>query len=334
MSGGSSHPGSALHAALYMNTMQANKVAQRQNSIGSQSCVSSMSGMNPSVASSSNRNSSAAAQALFMQQQRQHVGSSSLLMGGATNPQLAAATTSEQLLLQQQRMMAEIKRRLQHQQQAAGGSSSSPGSQRQMGFPLQQEQQQRDNSMSSTHGRVQDHGEMSLVSLSSGGSVPLAQERRSSIVNVEPISLASLLGAQDRRGSSGFGGEEHHLLPALLPAGHDMGQSHQVPSNSHLLASESQQRTPDDSIRREASIDSSTSTVKHGNRSSPSKPAAASPHLTTGSNTPTTGQAYMKGSFEGGWQSNDDPPERREVIFSIVKLMEQMRPDADKVSNK
>jgi E1A/CREB-binding protein len=38
----------------------------------------------------------------------------------------------------------------------------------------------------------------------------------------------------------------------------------------------------------------------------------------------------MEGTFEGGWQSNADLPERREVIFSIVKLIDQTQPpDSD-----
>jgi hypothetical protein len=45
-------------------------------------------------------------------------------------------------------------------------------------------------------------------------------------------------------------------------------------------------------------------------------------------------QTYLDGAFEGGWQSNADLPMRRGIIFNIVKLIEQMRPDAEKMSEK
>jgi hypothetical protein len=45
-------------------------------------------------------------------------------------------------------------------------------------------------------------------------------------------------------------------------------------------------------------------------------------------------QSYLDGTFEGGWQSNADLPMRRGVIFSIVKLIEQMRPDTEQMSPK
>jgi len=43
---------------------------------------------------------------------------------------------------------------------------------------------------------------------------------------------------------------------------------------------------------------------------------------------------FLDGSFVGGWQSNDDLPDRRRVIFSILEVIRQMRPDTTKMSNK
>ena len=43
---------------------------------------------------------------------------------------------------------------------------------------------------------------------------------------------------------------------------------------------------------------------------------------------------FLDGSFAGGWQSNDDLPDRRRVIFSILEVIRQMRPDTSKMSNK
>lgn len=45
-------------------------------------------------------------------------------------------------------------------------------------------------------------------------------------------------------------------------------------------------------------------------------------------------QSFLDGTFAGGWQTNADLPDRRRVIFSIVKVIERMRPDANKMSQK
>jgi len=47
-----------------------------------------------------------------------------------------------------------------------------------------------------------------------------------------------------------------------------------------------------------------------------------------------TQQTFLDGTFAGGWQSNADLPDRRRIIFSIVKVIERMRPDANKMSQK
>jgi hypothetical protein len=44
--------------------------------------------------------------------------------------------------------------------------------------------------------------------------------------------------------------------------------------------------------------------------------------------------SFLDGRFAGGWQSNADLPERRRVIFSILEVIRQMRPDTTKLSNK
>jgi hypothetical protein len=73
---------------------------------------------------------------------------------------------------------------------------------------------------------------------------------------------------------------------------------------------------------------------QHGGRCSKSKNGSTSAEM-LGSDTSADGQqSYLDGTFEGGWQSNADLPMRRGIIFSIVKLIEQMRPDADKMSEK
>ena len=135
--------------------------------------------------------------------------------------------------------------------------------------------------------------------------------------------------------------QQHHLLSALLPAApeHNAVQSqHQVSSIQQSMASnEPQLPAPGDKIQREISIDSG-GTVKRGNRggtsdSVPSKLFVSSHHSSDTRNS-SSGQVYMEGTFEGGWQSNADLPERREVIFSIVKLVEQARPESDTASKR
>lgn len=43
---------------------------------------------------------------------------------------------------------------------------------------------------------------------------------------------------------------------------------------------------------------------------------------------------FLDGSFAGGWQSNADLPDRRQVIYRILEVIKQMRPDSDQVSTK
>jgi len=49
---------------------------------------------------------------------------------------------------------------------------------------------------------------------------------------------------------------------------------------------------------------------------------------------PSSQQSFLDGTFNGGWQSNADIPDRRRVIYSICKVIEQMRPDARQMSQK
>jgi hypothetical protein len=43
---------------------------------------------------------------------------------------------------------------------------------------------------------------------------------------------------------------------------------------------------------------------------------------------------FLDGNFNGGWQSNQDLPDRRRIIFQILDVIRGMRPDKSKVSNK
>ena len=45
-------------------------------------------------------------------------------------------------------------------------------------------------------------------------------------------------------------------------------------------------------------------------------------------------QAFLDGHFAGGWQSNVDLPDRRQIIFSIIKVIERKRPDTNRMSQK
>jgi hypothetical protein len=45
-------------------------------------------------------------------------------------------------------------------------------------------------------------------------------------------------------------------------------------------------------------------------------------------------QPFLDGHFAGGWQSNADLPDRRQIIFSIIKVIERKRPDANRMSQK
>ncbi|CAB9509249.1 CREB-binding protein [Seminavis robusta] len=45
-------------------------------------------------------------------------------------------------------------------------------------------------------------------------------------------------------------------------------------------------------------------------------------------------KSFLDGNFAGGWQSNADLPDRRHIIFSILEVIKQMRPDTNKISQK
>lgn len=45
-------------------------------------------------------------------------------------------------------------------------------------------------------------------------------------------------------------------------------------------------------------------------------------------------RSFLDGHFAGGWQSNSDLPDRRRVNFHIIKVIERMRPDANRMSRK
>ena len=73
------------------------------------------------------------------------------------------------------------------------------------------------------------------------------------------------------------------------------------------------------------------SSLKDNNNNEPSSSMDGS----SANSTMTTDQTpFLDGRFAGGWQSNADLPERREIIFSILEVIKQMRPDTSKLSNK
>ena len=45
-------------------------------------------------------------------------------------------------------------------------------------------------------------------------------------------------------------------------------------------------------------------------------------------------QSFLDGHFAGGWQSNADLPDRRRINFHIIKVIERIRPDANRMSQK
>lgn len=45
-------------------------------------------------------------------------------------------------------------------------------------------------------------------------------------------------------------------------------------------------------------------------------------------------KSFLDGNFAGGWQSNADLPDRRHIIFSILEVIKQMRPDTNKITQK
>jgi hypothetical protein len=62
--------------------------------------------------------------------------------------------------------------------------------------------------------------------------------------------------------------------------------------------------------------------------------AAADSGGGSGNSVSSENTFFLDGRFAGGWQSNADLPERRRVIFNILEVIRQMRPETSKLSNK
>jgi hypothetical protein len=45
-------------------------------------------------------------------------------------------------------------------------------------------------------------------------------------------------------------------------------------------------------------------------------------------------RSFLDGRFAGGWQSNADLPDRRQVIYNILDVIRTMRPDMTRLSSK
>ena len=364
-----SNAGSAQNA-LYWNAMQAKKAAGVEDAGNSQSTMGGMTNMNQTPNSASMQSllqqqqkhlgslsslmggmgnvqpqlvTGSTSATLLMQQQRimadlkrrlqnrQGGGSGDMGLGGSQGSLMAT----------------------HNRQRHSSPTTSLQGSQRQALFQMQQ---QRENSMSNALGCMQDQSRMPL-SQNSRGLSSMPEDRRSSIGSVEPIPLTSLMGSQTQSarrcssgshaciGPSGGGGGslliEHQaqLLSELMPLQKD------TPQSQHLLAGQAQlitggglqRRASDGGARLEASSElaSSGSEKKRDSQSSTSSESLHAPGGgTAGLGTTAAEETFMNGTFEGGWQSNDDLPERRGIIFNIVTLIEQMRPDSDEISQK
>lgn len=86
-----------------------------------------------------------------------------------------------------------------------------------------------------------------------------------------------------------------------------------------------QQHQQQSALQRSSSVGSS-----HNHSSSPI-PAADSNAVAAMTEQQ---QGFLDGRFAGGWQSNEDLPDRRRVICSILEVIRQMRPDTSKLSTK
>ncbi len=134
----------------------------------------------------------------------------------------------------------------------------------------------------------------------------------------------------------------------MLPIGQDAPMSHTVSrSNSQLLGQPGdahvqqmvsevgfQSSASDGGSRRSSASEPSEKAQGKSQSSSKSKTSTGSQQGVGGDPSASGCQSFLNGTFEGGWQSNADLPERRGVIISIVKVIEQMRPDASNISQK
>jgi len=74
-------------------------------------------------------------------------------------------------------------------------------------------------------------------------------------------------------------------------------------------------------------------TSTHSNHSSRQQQGGSN-RSTSGANGQAQQKSFLDGNFAGGWQSNADLPDRRKVIFSILEVIKQMRPNTNTSSTK
>jgi len=80
-----------------------------------------------------------------------------------------------------------------------------------------------------------------------------------------------------------------------------------------------------------AGIGGNLDTSTHSNSSNRQQ---GSNRSVTGATTSAQQKSFLDGNFAGGWQSNADLPDRRKVIFSILEVIKQMRPNTNTTSTK
>jgi hypothetical protein len=110
-------------------------------------------------------------------------------------------------------------------------------------------------------------------------------------------------------------------------------QSSSGSSNNMSQQMHSQQQNPH-SQQQEASISTNESTMRSMQASMSMPTPMQNTNTQSGPDQNSSNKSFLDGRFAGGWQSNNDLPDRRKVIFSILEVIQQMRPETTNLSEK
>ncbi len=248
-------------------------------------------------------------------------------MHGVSNPQGSVTPSPEFLQAQQQQMYQQMKQ----QQQGLSHMNASGNSNDMMGMMQQASAMGHQQSVGMTGSlsggglmtsRMQMPGQNSVESMPQGLAMGTFNDQQLRVPQMT-IQDSSQLGPDSMRQQQPQQLTNQTLLqqePSRFSGGGSVssqqGGSHSY-NNSPLLGINS--GLNDSSVRSQQ------------NAGNPRQDNTNSSQRTSGSSDQ---RAFLDGSFAGGWQSNADLPDRREVIFRILEVIRHMRPDTDRVSSK
>jgi hypothetical protein len=324
--GGSNMPNSNMSS--YWNALQGQNTGGAMDASSASSAqLAALAGMNMNMNNNTSSQSNAASMLLGSRSSQPH-------NPGMGNPQMQAmGQTTDANLLQQQ--IAQLQRQLQQQQQnqnqGMGMQGISNMDRRNSGGNFNmQGSHQIFQQMQQMNGMI-DPG-MGMGSNSSMGNMLPTQTMQSHSMRGLNNSPGMISGASGGLSERDLLLQQQQLLRSSNMSSSIQNDASRVPdmfSNQDLMG---QRRNTQGSIG--GNFNNNMSAYDMDGSVSSQRSNVGNP--LTGDNGDDGGnqKSFLDGSFAGGWQSNADLPDRRRIIFSILEVIRQMRPDTNKISQK